>query len=71
MLVCPLRRSGSRPWSRNDPLLARPGHSPYGRHPVVAQILGHSTVTLTLNTYSHILALIEEEAADRMGKLLQ
>ncbi len=39
---------------------------------VVDQILGHSTVTLTLNTYSPILAFIEEEeAADRMAKLLQ
>jgi integrase len=37
---------------------------------VVAQILGHSTITLTLQTYSHVLAPIEDEAADRMGKLL-
>jgi len=37
---------------------------------VVAQILGHSTVVLTLNTYSHILTPVQDEAAERMGKLL-
>jgi len=37
---------------------------------VVAQILGHSSPTLTMSTYSHILPEVEKEAADRMGGLL-
>jgi integrase len=46
-------------------------HLMAGTNPaVVAQILGHSTITLTLQTYSHVLAPVEDEAADRMGKLL-
>jgi len=36
----------------------------------VAQILGHSTPTLAMNTYSHVLPEVESEAADRLGKLL-
>ncbi len=46
-------------------------HLMAGTNPaVVAQILGHSTVVLTLNTYSHILTPVQDEAAERMGKLL-
>jgi len=47
-------------------------HLMAGTNPaVVAQILGHSTITLTLSTYSHVLAPIEDEAADRMSLLLE
>lgn len=39
-------------------------------HPkVVQEMLGHSTITLTLDTYSHILPDIQQEAADKMDKL--
>ena len=46
-------------------------HLQAGTNPaVVAAILGHSTVNLTLNTYSHVLPTITDEAAERMNKLL-
>jgi integrase len=32
--------------------------------------LGHSTISLTLNTYSHLLPGVEEEAAEKMNKIL-
>lgn len=34
----------------------------------VVPILGHSTIALALQTHSQVLALVEEEAADWMGK---
>lgn len=37
---------------------------------VVSEILGHSTVTLTLDTYSHVLPLMQEDAAVKMDALL-
>jgi integrase len=37
---------------------------------VVQEILGHSSVTLTLGTYSHVLPTLEREAADRMDQVL-
>ncbi len=43
-----------------------------GVHPkVVAERLGHSSVTLTLNTYSHLLPSIQRDAAETLGKLLE
>ncbi len=40
-------------------------------HPkVVQEMLGHSTITLTLDTYSHVLPTMQEEAAQVMEKLL-
>ena len=42
-----------------------------GVHPkVVSERLGHSSVMLTLNTYSHVLPNIQKEAAETLGKLL-
>ncbi len=38
---------------------------------VVAERLGHASVTLTLNTYSHVLPNIQKDAAETLGKLLQ
>jgi integrase len=32
--------------------------------------LGHSQITLTLNTYSHVMPVLQRDAADRMKKLL-
>jgi integrase len=38
---------------------------------VVQEILGHSSVTLTLGTYSHVLPSLERDAADRMDAALR
>jgi integrase len=37
---------------------------------VVSERLGHSTVTLTLDTYSHVLPTMQKRAAATMGKIL-
>lgn len=43
-----------------------------GTHPkVVQEMLGHSQISLTLNTYSHVLPTMQEEAAERMEKFLE
>jgi integrase len=42
-----------------------------GVHPrVVMELLGHSTIALTMNTYSHVIPALEREAAERMDALL-
>ena len=42
-----------------------------GIHPrVVMEILGHSQISLTMNTYSHVIPALQRDAADRMGDLL-
>ena len=42
-----------------------------GTHPkVVQEMLGHSSVTLTLDTYSHSVPSLGREAADRLDALL-
>ena len=41
-------------------------------HPrVVMETLGHSTIALTMNTYSHVLPAAQREAADKMGDILE
>lgn len=41
-----------------------------GVHPrVVMEILGHSTITLTMNTYSHVLPQAQREAVGLLGTL--
>lgn len=37
---------------------------------VVMETLGHSEISLTLNTYSHVMPSVGREAADRMDQLL-
>jgi integrase len=37
---------------------------------VVMEILGHSQIALTMNTYSHVAPEISREAADRMARML-
>ena len=37
---------------------------------VVMEILGHSAIALTMNTYSHVAPEISREAADRMAQML-
>jgi integrase len=40
-------------------------------HPkVVQEMLGHSTISLTLDTYSHVLPTMQEDAAKLMERVL-
>lgn len=42
-----------------------------GVHPkVVSERLGHSTITLTLDTYSHVIPALDADAANRLAALL-
>jgi integrase len=42
-----------------------------GVHPrVVMETLGHSQISLTMNTYSHVLPALQQEAADKMQAVL-
>jgi integrase len=42
-----------------------------GVHPkVVQELLGHSSITLTMNTYSHVLPSLHQEVAKHMDSLL-
>ncbi len=42
-----------------------------GVHPkVVQEALGHSQISITLDTYSHVLPTMQREAADRLDALL-
>jgi integrase len=39
-------------------------------HPkFVQELLGHSTITLTLNTYSHSIPTLGKEAADKLDSV--
>lgn len=38
---------------------------------VVMEILGHSTISLTMNTYSHVIPALHQEAADQMDGVLR
>lgn len=43
-----------------------------GEHPkVVQERLGHSTITLTLDTYSHVVPGMQERAAERLDAILE
>jgi hypothetical protein len=40
-----------------------------GIHPkAVQETLGHSNITLTLGTYSHVLSTLQSEAADKLDE---
>ncbi len=42
-----------------------------GEHPkVVQEMLGHASITLTMDTYSHVLPGMQEESAARLDALL-
>ena len=42
-----------------------------GVHPrVVMETLGHSQIGITLDTYSHVLPVLQRDAADEMDKAL-
>ena len=41
-----------------------------GIHPkVVQELLGHSNISMTMNTYSHVLPAMQQEAMEKMNKL--
>lgn len=43
-----------------------------GVHPkVVQELLGHRSIALTMNTYSHALPTLHKEVADHMDRLYQ
>lgn len=43
-----------------------------GVHPkVVQEILGHSTITITLNVYSHVLPPMHQAAIQQLNEALQ
>jgi len=43
-----------------------------GVHPrVVMEILGHSQIGLTMNTYSHVIPQLQQEAASKLDALLR
>lgn len=42
-----------------------------GEHPkVVAELLGHSKIALTLDTYSHVIPGLVDRAADRLEQII-
>jgi site-specific recombinase XerD len=42
-----------------------------GEHPkVVQEMLGHATIAITMDTYSHVLPNMQQEAVNRLGTLL-
>ncbi len=48
------------------------GHCELFEHPkVVQEMLGHASITLTMDTYSHVLPGMQEESAARLDELLE
>ncbi len=66
-LWLPHRNSGD---GRGTPRIWRreaPGHC---EPKVVQEMLGHASITLTMDTYSHVLPGMQEESAARLDALL-
>jgi site-specific recombinase XerD len=43
-----------------------------GTHPkIVAEMLGHSNIGITLDVYSHVTLAMQQEAADTMDRLFR
>jgi integrase len=43
-----------------------------GVHPrVVMELLGHSQIAITMNTYSHVVPALRKDAADQMDAALK
>jgi integrase len=67
---------GRRPPGGHERALDRVSDTPdgvtlEGAHPrVVMELLGHSTIALTMNTYSHVIPELKRDAANRMNPLL-
>jgi integrase len=36
---------------------------------VIQELLGHSSITITLNVYSHVLPSMQQEAMDKLDRL--
>ena len=51
---------------RSRPLLLAQGVAPR----VVMELLGHSQIGLTMNTYAHVTPALGRSAAERMDELL-
>jgi len=69
----PIRRIQLRPLDLTayDAKLV-PEHLAQGVSPrVVMEILGHSQISLTMNTYTHVLPELRQDAADRMSDLIR
>ena len=66
-LLCPLLKRSA--WSTiSTPTVSLQA----GIHPLmVSERLGHSTVGITLDTYSHVVPALEEEAATRFEDALR
>jgi integrase len=67
-----VRRSGMKLFRFHD---LRHSHASHllkaGVHPkIVSERLGHSTVGMTLDTYSHVLPGMQEEAIQRLDSML-
>jgi len=41
-----------------------------GHAKVVQEMLGHATINITLDLYSHVLPDMQENAVDRLGAML-
>jgi integrase len=42
-----------------------------GIHPkIVSEMLGHSTIAITLDTYSHVIPTMQRQAAEAMDAIL-
>jgi site-specific recombinase XerD len=42
-----------------------------GVHPrVVQELLGHATISVTMDTYSHVLGSMQRDAMDKLGEEL-
>ena len=42
----------------------------FGDPKVIAERLGHSTIVLTLDTYSHVMPSMQKDAADELKQIL-
>ena len=62
------RPSYDRAPPRPDPAPA--GHEKHQPPRIVSEMLGHSTVAITLDTYSHVTAAMHRGAADTLDALL-
>lgn len=61
-----LQHRDPEPWHGCASLLLAQGVHPR----VVMEQLGHSTIALTMNVYSHVIPALQREAADRMDAVL-
>lgn len=63
----PSRRAGSLGLAECDFLEVANGEHPK----IVQERLGHSSIALTLDTYSHVVPAMQEQAATRLDNMLE